>query len=182
MLTKDKSFINNKSLQRPKAAKEVSLWSESEKDFGYNFQDWVHELRRLSSKPELLQHIQDPPPRLANLFPEGNICDAYLAAYAAHLCRINSLTPPEWTQSDDLVLEEPWFSNPFKDARFLLLRDTPPEFKNKNLFTTPEITFKAHPGRPKASIVHKRKMAALRQKAYRKRIADELKALRKKTS
>jgi hypothetical protein len=115
--------------------REVAAQSETYGDFGYNLKDFLHEFefarqRRLPLAPLLAVE----PPRLARRFHEGNICDAFLAATADHLSRANGIPTPQWALKEDLVLDEPWFSEQFPTLRTRLLRDTPSAFKDKNLF------------------------------------------------
>ncbi len=81
-----------------------------------------------------MQSISREPPRIANRFQEGNVCDAFLAATADYLSRVNHIPTPAWALNPDLVLEQPWFSEDFPEVRLLLLRDTPSAFKDKNIF------------------------------------------------
>ena len=78
--------------------------------------------------------LAEEPIRLASRFGKGEVCDAFLAATADYLSRINRLNTPAWALKEDLVLEHPWFSVEFPEVRLMLLRDTPSAFKDKNLF------------------------------------------------
>ena len=128
------------NLYRPKTAREVSLEIESLEDFGYNMKDWIHELKRVTSKEDFVVVVAEAPRRVKEVFPGGEIADAYLAAYVDHLCQKSGVSSPEWTQKEDLVLEEPWFAENFEVTRMHLLIYTPSAFKNKNVYTFPEIT------------------------------------------
>lgn len=171
--------MTNEILERPKSAYQVASWSESIEDFGFNLKDWMHELKLISSRPQLAHAISTPPPRLHKKFINGDIADAFLAAYVEHLCIKFQIQIPSWTQDPSLILETPWFAENFKSTRNYLLINSPYSFKNRNLFTIPEVTVKFRPGRPSKSRLEKQKKAALRQKAYRKRRAQELDFLRK---
>src|SRR5215831_11130452 len=63
-----------------------------------------------------------------------SVCDAFLAATADYLSRVNGILSPECALDQDLALTEPWFSEEFSAVRLRLLRDTPSAFKDKNLF------------------------------------------------
>lgn len=127
--------MNITPIERPKSLKEVAVESTSYADFGMNLKDFLHEcaLARRLERP-LQPMFAERPPRLATRFPEGNICDAFLAATADYLSRINRISTPPWAFEEDLVLKEPWFSEEFPQVRLRLLRDTPSAFKDKNLF------------------------------------------------
>jgi hypothetical protein len=70
------------------------------------------------------------------------------------------------------VLAEPWFSVPGRRSRAHLLLETPDEFRNRNVFTTPEVQVAIRPGRPRVSRSVKLAKARLRQKRYRQRLAQ----------
>lgn len=167
-------------MHRPLTAKQVSEGPANLNEFGYNLKDWIHELKRISSRKQLWERVQQKPRRLKGIFEGGEIADAYLAAYVDHLCRLSKIPTPDWVYALDLVLENPWFGDDVKSLRLYLLVKTPPAFKEKNIFTIPEITFKVKVGRPKTSLAHKRKLAAKRQKVFRKRRKAEFEYLRKR--
>jgi hypothetical protein len=70
-------------------------------------------------------------------FKEGIICDAFLAATADYLSRINAILTPAWAFGQNRALEIPWFCDESKEFRLMLLPDTPSAFKDKNLFILP---------------------------------------------
>src|SRR5207244_2142959 len=107
--------------------------SESYGDFGYNLKDFLHQFALVQKRGLSLEPLLLPEPvRLAGRFPEGVICDAFLAAAADFLSRQNRIPTPAWALKADLVLQEPWFSPDFPQIRMRLLRDTPSAFKDKN--------------------------------------------------
>jgi len=167
-------------MHRPLTAAQVSENPTTLNEFGYNLKDWIHELKRISARKELWERVKQKPRRLKSLFEGGEVADAYLAAYVDHLCRLSKIPAPDWVYAPDLVLENPWFSDDVKTLRLYLMIKTPPAFKEKNIFTIPEVTFTVKIGRPKTSLAHKRALAAKRQKAFRKRQKLELESLRKK--
>ena len=58
----------------------------------------------------------------------------FSAATADYLARTNHIETPTWALQEDLILDQPWFSEDFPAVRLLLLRDTPSAFKEKNVF------------------------------------------------
>lgn len=81
---------------RPKTLWEVAVRSDSLADFGRHLRDWLHELRRFSSRAQVAAAIETEPPALAAKFSKGRIADAWLAAYAEHISRRLGRIAPEW--------------------------------------------------------------------------------------
>jgi hypothetical protein len=69
------------------------------------------------------------------------------------------------------VLDHPWFGHSYPSATLcaLLIRDADEEFKNRNLFTTSEITWKPRRGRPRKSEAARRETTRLRVQRWRQR-------------
>ena len=158
-------------LSRPQTARGVAQRTKTLHEFGLNLRDWLHELRRVSSRAQLFHAVKTRPPPLRNRFEQGDLADAFLAAQVEWLCRRSQVTPPRWTHDTCYVLDEPWFSIPSKRLRAHLLLDTPDEFRNRNLFTTPEGEVNIRNGRPFVDAAVKREKARLRQQQYRLRQA-----------
>ena len=127
--------MSNGSGHRPSGLQEVAAWSDRWNSFGFHLKDFLHafEMARRTGRP-VAPMLTAPPRRLAPVFPQGEICDAFLAATADYLSRKNGIPTPAWALTDDLVLDRPWFSEAFPAVRMRLLRDTPSAFKDKNLF------------------------------------------------
>lgn len=166
----------NRRLSRPQTARAVARRAVDLKQFGMNLRDWFHELHARSTRRQLLAAVKVRPPRLSDRFEGGAIADAFLAAQVAYLCRIARVRAPRWTRDPRYILDEPWFSIPGRRLRTHLLLDTPVEFRNRNLFTTPEAGFTVRRGRPRVSEATKREKSRLRQQRYRARLAAKLAA------
>jgi hypothetical protein len=77
------------------------------------------------------------PVLLAPQFGElGRVQDAYLAAAAEELARRFSLPQPDWTVGEDRQLRRPWFATPLAALRAVLLLESPPAFRARNLFVS----------------------------------------------
>lgn len=154
---------------RPRTARAVAGRADSLAQFGLNLRDWFHELRNLSTRAGLLAAVSHRPPRLRHKIADGDLADAFLAAQVEHLCHHAGLPPPRWTQSPEYILEKPWFASPDAPAslRALLIRDADVAFKNRNLFTTSEITWQPKRGRPRKSLAAQRETNRLRQRRWR---------------
>jgi hypothetical protein len=170
--------------RRPRTLREVAAWSDSLPDFGMNLRDWQHAIQRegVHSRAELLRRIDESPPRLAKRIAQGDVADAYLAAYAEWLADQASISRPGWSADRSRIAHEPWFSS---SARGLLLVASPASFRQRNLFTKPERVFAPRAGRPTVPRLQKQEKARLRQKAYRRRIralVEQARATRHKPS
>ena len=122
-------------IKRPESLSEVAAESSTYEEFGYNLKDFLHTVALAKKEARSLEPLLvDVPRRLAALFPEGRICDAFLAATADYLARNHGIRTPAWALQEDLVLADPWFSPPYLSVRMRLLRDTPSAFKDKNIF------------------------------------------------
>jgi len=124
-----------RTIRRPASLQEVAAESASYSAFGSNLKDFLHEFALAKKRGQPLEPLLAPEPvRLVNRFEQGRVCDAFLAATADYLSREHRIVTPAWALKEDLVLAEPWFSEPFPQVRMRLLRDTPSAFKDKNLF------------------------------------------------
>jgi len=167
---------------RPTSLKDVAQQSASLSEFGLNLRDWLHELRRASSRNQAVAAIADEPPRLREKFPQGYVADAWLAAYAEHLAQKVRRTAPAWAFAPERISKHPIF-NAVEDSptlRILALAHTPAAFKRRNIFTSSvDLPLRLRAGRPTKSLDEKRKNNAERQRRFRKARLEELAALRK---
>lgn len=166
---------------RPTTLKEIADRSDSIGDFGRYLRDWLHELRRASSRTQAAVTIADEPPRLRDKFPQGNVADAWLAAYAEHLTGKIGGAAPEWAFAPWRTSDDPIFDEGSTPAlRTLALVRAPLAFKRRNIFTpSVDLPLALRAGRPAKSAAEKRKANTERQRRFRKARRDELAALRK---
>jgi hypothetical protein len=166
---------------RPTTLKEVAARSDSIGDFGRHLRDWLHELRRVSSRVQAIAAISDEPPHLRDKFPQGYIADAWSAAYAEHLAGKIGGTAPEWAFAPSRISDAPLFDEGSTPAlRALALIRSPLAFKRRNIFTpSVDLPLRLRAGRPQKSAEEKRKMNAERQRRFRESRRAELSALRK---
>jgi len=168
--------------QRPSTLKAVAEQSESLTDFGRHLRDWLHELRLVSSRPLAAVAIAEEPPRLCRKFAQGEVADAWLAAYAEHLAVKASIQPPNWVFTSSRILAEPSFNdkNESSTLRALALSHAPLAFKRRNIYTpSVDLPLSLRAGRPRKSVAEKRRANAERQRQFREKRATEFKALRK---
>lgn len=169
---------------RPTTFVEIAERSDSIEEFGRHFRDWLHELRRCSSRSQLARAVEAEPPRLRRKFVQGAVADAWLAAYAELIAERTGAVAPAWVGSPTRVSPEPWFATDERNPalRLAALRDSPAPFKNRNLFTpTVDLPLNLRAGRPIKSVEEKRRTNAERQARFRQRREQELALLRKLT-
>jgi hypothetical protein len=169
---------------RPTTLKEIAERSDSIGDFGRYLRDWLHELRRASSRPQAVLTITEEPPRLHDKFPQGQVADAWLAAYAEHLATKIGAVAPAWAFAPWRISDDPLFDDGSTPAlRTIALVRAPLAFKRRNIFTYPvDLPLALRAGRPVKSAEEKRRANAERQRRFRKARIEELKALRKLTA
>lgn len=167
---------------RPKSLKEVAERSGSLSEFGLNLRDWLHELRLASSRDQALAAVADEPPRLQEKFPQGQLADAWLGAYAEHLARKVDRPAPAWAFAPERVARDPLFDEHANTPalRVLALAHAPAAFKRRNIFTpSVDLPLRLRAGRPAKSLEEKRRNNAERQRRFRQARREELAALRK---
>jgi hypothetical protein len=169
---------------RPASLAGIAAVSDSLEAFGQNLRDWLHELRRFSSRHQIRAAIAEEPALLAKRFPDGRVADAWLAAYAELAATRAQIEAPHWSFSSARVAREPWFADTTgsEELRWLALRDSPLPFKRRNLYLPnreAEFPLRLRPGRPAHSAEALRRRNAERQRRYRQRRTAELRALRR---
>ncbi|HLX73074.1 MAG TPA: hypothetical protein VKV04_25895 [Verrucomicrobiae bacterium] len=86
------------------------------------------------SKPNA-DALIDEPVLLAPRFGEhGQVQDAYLAATAEELASARQFPVPSWTTAVTRALHRPWFASPLAGLRAVLILESPPAFRSRNLF------------------------------------------------
>lgn len=155
--------------------------SDAIEDFGRQLRDWLHELRRVSSRAQAAAAIADEPPRLREEFPTGHVADAWLTAYAEHLAGKIGGGAPEWVFAPWRTSADPLFDDGSTPAlRTLALIRSPLACKRRNIFTpSVDLPLVLRAGRPTKSREEKRRANRERQRRFRKARRDELTALRK---
>ena len=155
---------------RPQTLAEVAARSDTLARFGRELADWLHTVRTLGSRPALARICAEAPSRLAGRFAEGALADATLAAYAEWLSARIRIAPPAWCFEPERISPEPWFADEGSRARLFALRDTPPAFKRRNLFTSePDLPVRLRRGRPPVSAETKRATNAARQRRFQQK-------------
>lgn len=120
------------SLKRPRSLAQAAEWTQSYGDFGLHVADFLHHFK---DQP-FFEALAEEPRALATLFPEGRIADCYLAAVAVELATSLGRPRPAWAQQPKRFSSEPWFASAGPHMRALLLLESPPGFRERNLFVT----------------------------------------------
>ena len=116
---------------RPKTLAEVAQLTANGDSFDRCFANFLDEFYLAPSAVALA----DAPPLLASKLGEtGQVQDAYLAATAEELSRARQFPVPAWTAADTRKLHRPWFASPLAALRAVLLLESPPAFRARNLF------------------------------------------------
>jgi hypothetical protein len=163
---------------RPLTLKEVAAQSDTLEQFGRHFQDWLHGLRRYSSRPQVEAALRESPPRLKAKFADGSAADAWLAAHAEYIAQKIGRPAPAWAAGR--VSPEPWFAvGNSSPERIAALRDSPAPFKARNVYTpSVDLPLKLAAGRPAKTAEQLRRANAERQRRFRERRRAELLQLR----
>jgi hypothetical protein len=118
---------------RPKTLAEVARLTLQGDSFDFclaNFLDGFYArptADALAPEPVLLG------PALGDL---GRVQDAYLAATAEHLARIQGFPAIDWVADEPRKLHRPWFASPLAALRAVLLLESPAAFRSRNLFVS----------------------------------------------
>lgn len=104
----------------------------SKQEFGYALRDYLDRFREAPS-PDLLA---DEPALLESKFQDGGVADAYLAAAASWMSHQYGFAAPLWAQDSKRVLDHPFFAAKTHGLRMILLQESPPEFRVRNLFVS----------------------------------------------
>ncbi len=118
---------------RPKSLQEVAELTARGDSFDRCLANFLDEFYATPTAAALA----DAPPLLAGAHREpGSVQDAYLAATAEELARRYTLPCPGWTVGEDRQLHRPWFASPLAALRAVLLLESPPAFRSRNLFVS----------------------------------------------
>ncbi|MGH8138705.1 MAG: hypothetical protein ACREVV_10995 [Steroidobacteraceae bacterium] len=118
---------------RPATLAEVAELSTGGDSFDRSLANFLDEFYAAPSAHALAREPKSLVPLFADL---GRVQDAYLAAVAEELARQFNLSRPSWIDSDSRKLHRPWFASPLAALRAVLLLESPPGFRSRNLFVS----------------------------------------------
>lgn len=118
---------------RPKTLAEVAALAAAGDSFDRCLANFLDEFYAAPNAAALVA----TPAFLAPQFGDtGRVQDAYLAATAEELARRFNFPSPEWAASAERALHKPWFATPLAALRAVLLLESPPAFRARNLFVS----------------------------------------------
>ncbi len=117
---------------RPASLAEVASRTLDARTFEYELADFLHEFAFRGGKGMLAER----PKVLRDRCELGLVYDAYLAAVAVYFSGRMARLAPGWTRDPERILREPWFAQPGRHMRALLLVESPAAFRERNLFVT----------------------------------------------
>jgi hypothetical protein len=118
---------------RPKTLAEVAALATSGDSFDRCLANFLDEFYA-APKPSALA---DTPALLGPRFGDtGRVQDAYLTATAHELAYRFDFPAPAWAASAERALHKPWFATPLGALRAVLLLESPPAFRARNLFVS----------------------------------------------
>lgn len=82
----------------------------------------------------LAERLEEEPRSLTALLNDDGLADAYLAGIADHLSRQYKLKPPAWVNGPGRILKNPWFAMESHGGRMCMLIESPPAFRERNIF------------------------------------------------
>lgn len=118
---------------RPMALAEVAELTANGDSFERCLANFLDEFYTVPSTRALIGE----PMLLAPLFGDlGRVQDAYLAATAEELARRFNLSSPSWADAESRRLHRPWFASQLTALRAVLLLESPPGFRSRNIFVS----------------------------------------------
>jgi hypothetical protein len=118
---------------RPKSLAEVADLAASGESFDLSLANFLDEFYARPSQ----EAVETSPALLAPKFNDiGRVRDAYLAATAEELARKHNLVLPRWTEDESRKLHQPWFASTLASLRAVLIHESPPAFRSRNLFVS----------------------------------------------
>ncbi len=115
---------------RPKTLAEVAAMSRDAEALGYAIPEFLDEFY---AEP-LAERVAEEPRSLTAVLGDDGLADAYLAGIAEHLSRQYKLKTPAWVFWPGRKLANPWFAMTSQGGRMCMLIESPPAFRERNIF------------------------------------------------
>ncbi|MGA3170452.1 MAG: hypothetical protein ABSE62_05510 [Chthoniobacteraceae bacterium] len=117
---------------RPKTLAEVAAISGDAETLGFAIPEFLDEFH---AEP-LPERLEEEPRLLTAVLNDDGLADATLAAIADHLSRQYKLRPPSWIAGPGRILATPWFALKSHGGRMCMLIESPPAFRERNIFVS----------------------------------------------
>jgi len=117
---------------RPKTLAEVAAISCDGESLGFSIAEFLDEFY---AEP-LRERLAEEPRSLTEQLGDDGLADAYVAGIADHLSRQYKLRPPAWISGTGRVLRRPWFALKSHGGRMCMLIESPPAFRERNIFVS----------------------------------------------
>lgn len=88
------------------------------------------------ASPDAMAFEEEPPLLGPTMGEPGRLRDAFLAAAAEELARAYDFSLPRWVAGEARELRCPWFASPLAALRAVLILESPPAFRARNLFVS----------------------------------------------
>jgi hypothetical protein len=106
--------------------------SATEADFSFGLKNWLDAFYACPSVDPMVPE----PPFYQGSTDHPHLVDAYLAAVVEQLTRAHAFTTPAWVWDQRRISERPYFAWQSEKARIFLLMDSPPAFRQRNIFVS----------------------------------------------
>jgi len=100
--------------------------------FGFRLREFLDRFRDYPS----VELISEEPAFLSPTLMDEGKADAFLASTAMFLAQKHSLPIPNWAKGNSRALKRPWFAAKTHNLRMILLQESPPAFRVRNLFVS----------------------------------------------
>lgn len=123
-------------IRRPQSLAEIVDHTTDYLSFGMSCRDFIGEYKLLLKQGgDVSSQVKAEPALLKDRYPEGNICDAYLAGLADYLTEKHGFVAPSWTSSPSRHLENPWYASELPSVKAHLAKHALEAFRRHNIFT-----------------------------------------------
>ncbi len=117
---------------RPKTLAEVAAIGRDEERLSFAIREFLDEFY---AEP-LPERLEEEPRSLTTTLHDDGLADAYLAGIADHLSRQYKFSPPAWIAGPNRILANPWFAMKSHGGRMCMLIESPPAFRERNIFVS----------------------------------------------